>query len=161
MVDPADQKTRFISSPDLFTYQVLFKSVHIYGRYRITKNSIHIYICIYIYITILTVVWGPGDHDRRKYIFFFFQICRSPRQLFIFLLKTRQNITHLAKVHFIKVNELKLAEIEFFQYFFSFMCTIANASEIFSMAHLGSVARLGIFLIHITTTIFQKLNTTF
>ena len=47
MADETDQQTRFRSLPDLVTYQVLFKSVHNYGRYRMTKNSIYIYIYIY------------------------------------------------------------------------------------------------------------------
>ena len=41
--------------------------------------------------------------------------------------------TQLEKVHFIKVNELKLTQVELCQ-IFNFMCVAANASELFCMA---------------------------
>ena len=44
-------------------------------------------------------------------------------------------MTQLEKVHFIKVNELKVFHFELFE-FFHFMCVSANASELFCMAHL-------------------------
>ena len=40
----------------------------------------------------------------------------------------------------IKVNELKLAQNELFLDF-NFMCVAANASELFSMAHLINIER--------------------
>ena len=43
-----------------------------------------------------------------------------------------------------KVNELKLTEVELFE-FFHFMCVAANASELFCMAHLADIER---FLCH-------------
>ena len=42
------------------------------------------------------------------------------------------------KVRFIKMNELKLTEVELFL-FFHFMCIAANASELFCMAHLANI----------------------
>ena len=47
-------------------------------------------------------------------------------------------------VHFIKVNKLKLTQIELFQ-FFHFIRVAANASELFCMADLGNNER---FLYH-------------
>ena len=41
-------------------------------------------------------------------------------------------------MRFIKVNELKLIEVELF-YFFHFMCVAAIASELFCMAHLANI----------------------
>ena len=52
------------------------------------------------------------------------------------LKKQRLKITQLEKVLFIKVNELKLTEVELFK-FFHFMCVTAIASELFCMAHLA------------------------
>ena len=51
--------------------------------------------------------------------------------------KTKLKITQLEKVHFVKVNELKLIEVELFQ-FFHFMCVAADASELFCVTHLAS-----------------------
>ena len=62
--------------------------------------------------------------------------CNACKLVFHTPLKTRFKITHLEKMHFIKVNELKLTEVEFF-YFFHFMCIVANAAELFYMAHLA------------------------
>ena len=59
-------------------------------------------------------------------------------------LKKRLNIALLEKVRFIKVNELKLTQVELFS-FFHFMCVVANASELFCMAHSASIER---FLYH-------------
>ena len=47
-------------------------------------------------------------------------------------------ITQFEKVCFIKVNELKLTQVELFS-FFHFMCAAANASELFCMAHLANI----------------------
>ena len=47
-------------------------------------------------------------------------------------------------MRFIKVNELKLTQVELFS-FFHFMCAAANASELFCMAHLANNKR---FLYH-------------
>ena len=44
-------------------------------------------------------------------------------------------ITQLVKVRFMKVNELKLNQVELFS-FLQFMFAAANASELFCMAHL-------------------------
>ena len=52
------------------------------------------------------------------------------------LKKTRLKITQFENVRFIKVNELKLTQIELFQFFFQFMCVAVNASESFCMTHL-------------------------
>ena len=49
---------------------------------------------------------------------------------------------------FIKVNELKLTEIELFS-FFRFMCTAANASELFCKAHLANDEKYTILSIKI------------
>ena len=46
------------------------------------------------------------------------------------LKKQRLKITQFEKMRFIKVNELKLTQIELFL-FFHFMCVAANASELF------------------------------
>ena len=43
-----------------------------------------------------------------------------------------------------KVNELKLTQVELFE-FFPFMCVVANASDLFCMAHLARIER---FLCH-------------
>ena len=40
-------------------------------------------------------------------------------------------------MRFIKVNELKLTQVELFS-FVHFMCAIGYASELFCMAHLGN-----------------------
>ena len=56
----------------------------------------------------------------------------------------RLKISELEKVHFIKVNELKLTEVEIF-YFFHFMRVAANASALFCMAYLANIER---FLYH-------------
>ena len=40
-------------------------------------------------------------------------------------------------MRFIKVNELKLTQVELFS-FFHFLCAAANASELFCMAHLAN-----------------------
>ena len=45
---------------------------------------------------------------------------------------------------FIKVNELKLSQVELVS-FFQFMCGATNASELFRMAHLPNIER---FLYH-------------
>ena len=47
-------------------------------------------------------------------------------------------------MRFMKVNELKLTQVELFS-FFHFMCVAANASELFCMAHLANYER---FLYH-------------
>ena len=60
------------------------------------------------------------------------------------LKKQRLQITHLEKMRFIKVTELKLFQVELFS-FFAFMCVAANASELFCMAHLTNIQR---FLYH-------------
>ena len=46
-------------------------------------------------------------------------------------------ITQLEKARFIKVNELKLTEVELLL-FSHFMCVAAIASELFCMAHLAN-----------------------
>ena len=53
-------------------------------------------------------------------------------------------MTQLEKVHFIKVNELKLIQVELL-WFFHFMCVAANAPELFCMTHLANIER---FLYH-------------
>ena len=58
--------------------------------------------------------------------------------------KQRLKITELEKVRFIKVNELKLTQVELFQ-FFRFMSVAANASELLCMAYLANIER---FLYH-------------
>ena len=52
----------------------------------------------------------------------------------------RLKITQLEKGHFIKVNELKLTQVELFS-FFHFICAVANASKLFCMAHLANTKR--------------------
>ena len=47
-------------------------------------------------------------------------------------------------VRFIKVNELKLTQVELFS-FFPFMSAAANASELFCITHLANIER---FLYH-------------
>ena len=42
--------------------------------------------------------------------------------------------------YFIKVKELKLTHVEIFN-FVHFICVVANASEVFSMAHLANIER--------------------
>ena len=49
-----------------------------------------------------------------------------------------------AAEHFIKVNKLKLAQVELFS-LFHFMCVAANTSELFCVAHLANIER---FLYH-------------
>ena len=50
----------------------------------------------------------------------------------------------LEKMHLIKMNELKLTQVELF-YFFHFRCVVDNASELFCMAYLADIER---FLYH-------------
>ena len=52
-------------------------------------------------------------------------------------LKKKIEKTQLEKVHFIKVNELKLAQIELLS-FFHFKCVTPNAFELFCMAHFAN-----------------------
>ena len=49
-------------------------------------------------------------------------------------------IQSFEKAHFIKMNELKLTQVELFQ-FVHFMCVTANASEFFCMVHLANIER--------------------
>ena len=51
-----------------------------------------------------------------------------------------ENNSTLGKVRFIKVNELKLTQVELFL-FFPILCAAANASELFWMAHLANIER--------------------
>ena len=60
------------------------------------------------------------------------------------LKKQRLKVTQLEKVRFIKVNELKLTQVELFL-FFHFICVAANASELFCMAHSANIE---LFLYH-------------
>ena len=70
------------------------------------------------------------------------------------LKKTRLKITQLEKVRFIKVNELKLTQVESFS-FFHFMCAAASAFELLCMTHapfqadLFSVSIFYAYKIHI------------
>ena len=50
--------------------------------------------------------------------------------------KTEENFTY--ELSLIKMNELKLNQVELF-YFFHYMRAAANASESFNMAHLGNI----------------------
>ena len=52
------------------------------------------------------------------------------------LKKSRLKISQLEKVHFIKVNELKLTGVILV---FHFMCVAVDASEMFCMAHLMNI----------------------
>ena len=54
------------------------------------------------------------------------------------------NITQLEKMHIIKKNELKLTQVQLFQFFYV-VCVAAYASELFCMAHLAIIKR---FLYH-------------
>ena len=47
-------------------------------------------------------------------------------------------MTQLGKVYFIKVNELKLTQIELFSSLFHFKFLVNDAYELFSMAHLAN-----------------------
>ena len=49
-------------------------------------------------------------------------------------------ITELEKVRFIKVDEIKLTQVELFQ-FFHFICATAKAFELFCMAYLENIER--------------------
>ena len=49
-----------------------------------------------------------------------------------------KNQTQPEKTRFIKVNELKLTQVELF-YFFQFIRIDTNASEFFDMAHLANI----------------------
>ena len=55
-------------------------------------------------------------------------------------LKNKIEITRHEKVRFIKVNELKLTQVELFS-FFRFMCVAAKAFEVFYMTHLANTER--------------------
>ena len=61
------------------------------------------------------------------------------------LTQPRVKVTQLIKVRFMKVNELKFAQVELLYFFFHFMCVAANGSELFCMAHLAKIER---FLYH-------------
>ena len=58
------------------------------------------------------------------------------KEMFLTVIYTLKNqrlkVTQFDKARFIKVNELKLSQIELFS-FFHFMCAAANASELFCM----------------------------
>ena len=60
------------------------------------------------------------------------------------LKKIRLKETQIEKMHFMKVNLLKLSQVELFLVF-HFACAAANASELFCMAHLANKER---FLYH-------------
>ena len=51
--------------------------------------------------------------------------------------KLRLNSTQLENVRFMEVNELKLTQVELFQ-FFHFMGVAANAFELFCSSHLAN-----------------------
>ena len=55
-----------------------------------------------------------------------------------------KDLTQVEKARFIKLNELKLTEIELFM-FFDFMCVAANSSKLFCTAYLANIER---FLCH-------------
>ena len=59
-------------------------------------------------------------------------------------LKTTLKITQFGKVHGIKINELKLTQVQLF-YFFHFICVAANVFKLFCVAHLANIER---FLCH-------------
>ena len=65
-------------------------------------------------------------------------LCLQERARDFTRLKIRLKISQLQKVHFIKVNDLKLTQVELFK-FLHFMCIAANASELFCMAHLANI----------------------
>ena len=65
-------------------------------------------------------------------------------------------ITQLEKLDFINGNELKLTQVELFQ-FFRFMCVAANASELFCMAHLANIEY---FFTPTRELEFMKINST-
>ena len=54
----------------------------------------------------------------------------SQNNLFHTLKKQRLKITQLEKMCFIEVNEIKLTQVELFE-FFHFICVAPNASEFF------------------------------
>ena len=56
------------------------------------------------------------------------------------LKKQRLKITELEKVRFIKVNELKLIQIELFS-FFLLMCAASNKSQLFCLPYLVNIKR--------------------
>ena len=56
-------------------------------------------------------------------------------------LKKILKITELEKVCFIKVNELKLTQVELFSFFY-FVCIAADTSELFCMAHLVNIENI-------------------
>ena len=58
-------------------------------------------------------------------------------------------MTQLEKMHFIKVNQLKLSQVELLS-FFHFMSAAANASQLFCVAHLANNER---FLYHFKLSI--------
>ena len=55
-----------------------------------------------------------------------------------------KKLNQLEKIHFIKVNELKLYEVKFF-FRFHFMCVASNSSESFCMPRKANIKR---FLYH-------------
>ena len=57
-------------------------------------------------------------------------------KLYVYTQKTILKLTQLQKVRFIKVNELKLTEVELFS-FFHFKCVAANVYELFCMTDLA------------------------
>ena len=59
-----------------------------------------------------------------------------PLQIYM-LKKQRGKIIQLEKVRFMKMNELKLTQVELFS-FFHCMCAAANASKLFCMRHLAN-----------------------
>ena len=61
-------------------------------------------------------------------------------------------------MHFIKVNELKLAQVELFWFFFfHFICVASNGPELFSKAHFENIE---CFLYHRKPQFFNKCKLT-
>ena len=72
---------------------------------------------------------------QHVHLSFFCVLIYNPSSTYYMLKKRRLKITQLEKGRFIKVNELKLTQVELIS-FFHFKCVAANASELFCMAHL-------------------------
>ena len=60
--------------------------------------------------------------------------CRNPFPL------TRLTIQP-EKIHFSKVDELRLTQVDLFYFFFHFMCVVSYAAELFYKTHLANIER--------------------
>ena len=80
-------------------------------------------------LLLLKFAWGFQSIEQK--------VSRENYNLYT-LKNQRLKITLLKKASFIKVNELKLSQVELFK-FFHFLCVAANATKLFYMVYLANI----------------------